>query len=123
MAKIMIVDDAVFMRQMLSKILVEAGHQICGEASNAKEAVEKYKELKPDLVTMDIVMPMMEELDGIGAVREIIKTDPNAKILLVSVMAHQSLVVEAIRAGAKDFVTKPFQSSRIINTVRNILIQ
>jgi len=122
MARIMIVDDAVFMRQMLGKILKEAGHQICGEAGNAKEAVEKYKELKPDLVTMDIVMPMMEELDGIGAVKEIIKFDPNAKILIISVMAHQSLVVEAIRAGAKDFITKPIQPKRLIETVNNILL-
>ncbi len=117
----MIVDDAVFMRQMIAKILVAEGHEICGEASSAKEAVEKYKQLRPELVTMDIVMPMMEELDGIGAVREIVKLDSNAKILVCSVMGQQSLVVEAIRAGAKDFVTKPVQPARLIEAIRNAL--
>jgi two-component system chemotaxis response regulator CheY len=121
MAKIMVVDDALFMRQMLIKILVGEGHEICVEASNAKDAVEKYKQFKPDLVTMDIVMPMMEELDGIGAVREIIKIDPKAKILIVSAMGQQSLVVEAIRAGAKDFVNKPVQSTRLVEVIKNIL--
>ncbi len=121
MARVMIVDDALFMRQMLIKILVGEGHEICAEASNAKEAVEKYKQFKPDFVTMDIVMPMMEELDGIGAVREIIKIDPKAKVLIVSAMGQQSLVVEAIRAGAKDFVSKPVQSTRLIEVIKNIL--
>lgn len=121
MTKVMIVDDAAFMRQMLAKILVAEGFEICVEASNAQEAVEKYKKFKPDLVTMDIVMPMMEELDGIGAVREIIKFDPNAKILIVSVMAQQSMIVEAMRAGAKDFVIKPVQPKRLIDAVKNIL--
>ncbi len=117
----MIVDDAVFMRQMLAKILVTEGYEICAEASCATEAVEKYKHAKPDLVTMDIVMPMMEELDGIGAVREIIRFDPQAQIIICSVMGQQSLVVEAIRAGAKDFVTKPVQPVRLLEAVRNIL--
>ncbi len=121
MARIMVVDDAVFMRQMIIRVLVAEGHEICVEASNAKEAVEKYKKVKPDLVTMDIVMTMMEELDGIGAVREIVKFDPNAKILICSVMSQQSLVVEAIQAGAKDFVTKPVQPARLIEAVRNAL--
>lgn len=121
MAKIMVVDDAVFMRQMISKILIAEGYEICAEASSAGEGVEKYKKLRPDLVTMDIVMPMMEELDGIGAVREIVKFDPNAKILICSVMGQQSLVVEAIRAGAKDFVTKPVQPARLIEAVKNAL--
>jgi two-component system chemotaxis response regulator CheY len=117
----MIVDDAIFMRQMLTKILIAEGFEICGEASCATEAVEKYKAVKPDLVTMDIVMPMMEELDGIGAVREIIKLDPEARIIICSVMGQQSLVVEAIRAGAKDFVTKPVQPVRLLEAVKNIL--
>ena len=117
----MIVDDAIFMRQMLMKILIAEGFEICGEASCATEAVEKYKAVKPDLVTMDIVMPMMEELDGIGAVREIIKLDPEARIIICSVMGQQSLVVEAIRAGAKDFVTKPVQPVRLLEAVKNIL--
>jgi len=117
----MIVDDALFMRQMISKILISEGYEVCSEASCATEAVEKYKKFKPDLVTMDIVMPMMEELDGIGAVREIVKLDPQARILICSVMGQQSLVVEAIRAGARDFVTKPVQPERLIVAVRNIL--
>lgn len=121
MATIMVVDDAVFMRQMIIKVLVAEGHEIICEASSAKDAVEKYKKLRPDLVTMDIVMPMMEELDGIGAVREIIKFDPNARILIVSVMAQQSLIVDAIRAGAKDFVTKPVQPARLVMAVRTAL--
>jgi two-component system chemotaxis response regulator CheY len=121
MAKIMVVDDAIFMRQMITKILIAEGHEICTEASSAKEAVEKYKKFKPDLVTMDIVMPMMEELDGIGAVREIVKIDPNAKILVCSVMGQQSLIVEAIRAGAKDFVTKPVQATRLVEAIKNAL--
>lgn len=121
MAKIMVVDDAVFMRQMITKILVAEGYEICAEAASAKEAVEKYKKYKPDVVTMDIVMPMMEEMDGIGAVREITKIDPNARILVCSVMGQQSLVVEAIRAGAKDFVTKPVQPARLIEAVKNAL--
>jgi two-component system chemotaxis response regulator CheY len=121
MKRIMIVDDAIFMRQMLMKILIAEGFEICGEASCATEAVEKYKTIQPDLVTMDIVMPMMEELDGIGAVREIIKLDPDARIIICSVMGQQSLVVEAIRAGAKDFVTKPVQPVRLLEAVKNIL--
>src|SRR3990167_4508526 len=121
MARIMIVDDAVFMRQMLSKILIGEGHEICAEAFNAKEAVEKYKASKPDLVTMDIVMPMMEELDGIGAVKEIIKFDPQARILLISAMSQQPIVVEAIRLDRKDFLSKPVNAERLKETVRNIL--
>jgi two-component system chemotaxis response regulator CheY len=122
MAKVMIVDDALFMRKMLAKILGEAGHEICAEAGNAKEAVEKYKKVKPDLVTMDIVMPLMEEMDGIGAVKEIIRIDPKAKILVCSVMGQQSLVVEAIRSGAKDFVIKPIKPERLIEAVNKALL-
>jgi two-component system chemotaxis response regulator CheY len=121
MARIMVTDDAIFMRQMLSNILKAEGYEICGEASNAKEAVEKYQQLKPDLVTMDIVMPMMEELDGIGAVKEILKIDPNAKILIISVMGQESLVTKALDAGAKDFIIKPFKSERVIEVVKGIL--
>lgn len=121
MAKIMIVDDALFMRQVLGTIFMAEGHQVIAEASNAKDAVEKYKTFKPDLVTMDIVMPMMEELDGIGAVKEIVKYDPKAKILVISAMSQQSIIVEAIRLGAKDFLNKPVNPDRLKDTVRNIL--
>lgn len=123
MAKIMIVDDALFMRQMLAKILIAEGHEICVEATNAKEAVEKYKIHKPDLVTMDIVMPMMEELDGIGAVNEIIQFDPHAKILIISAMSQQPIVVEAIRLGARDFLSKPVNPQRLKEVVKNILTE
>ena len=117
-AKILIVDDAIFMRRMLSDILTEGGHKILAEAPNGKEAVEQYKKAKPDMVTMDIIMP---EMGGIEAVKEIMKFDPNAKILMVSAMGQQQLVVEAIQAGAKDFVVKPFESSRVLNAVDRLL--
>lgn len=120
MPRVMIVDDALFMRKMLSDILQKEGFEICGEATNGKEAIDKYKELKPDLVTMDIVMPKMEEIDGIGAVREILKVDPQAKIIMVSAMGQHSLVIEAIQQGAKDFVTKPFQASRVIEAIKRV---
>jgi two-component system chemotaxis response regulator CheY len=119
MARVMIVDDALFMRKMLSDILKRENIEICGEAENGKEAIEKYQQLKPDLVTMDIVMPKVEEIDGVGAVKEIVKVDPQAKIIMVSAMGQHSLVVEAIQSGAKDFVTKPFQPSRVIEHVSN----
>jgi two-component system chemotaxis response regulator CheY len=121
MAKVLVVDDALFMRRMLSDILKKEGIEICGEAENGKDAIQKYQQLKPDLVTMDIVMPKIEEIDGIGAVKEIVKVDPQAKIIMVSAMGQHSLVVEAIQAGAKDFVTKPFQPSRVIEAVKRAL--
>ncbi len=119
--KVLVVDDALFMRRMLSDILKKEGIEICGEAENGKDAIQKYQQLKPDLVTMDIVMPKIEEIDGVGAVKEIIKADPQAKIIMISAMGQHSLVVEAIQAGAKDFVTKPFQPSRVIEAVKRVL--
>lgn len=121
MKKIMVVDDALFMRQMLINILAAEGYDICAEASTAVEAIDKYRMYKPDLVTMDIVMPKMEELDGIGAVREILRVDPQARILICSVLGQQTLLVEALAAGAKDFVTKPVKAARLIEAVKNIL--
>lgn len=121
MAKVLVVDDALFMRRMISDILKKEGIEVCGEAENGKEAIEKYRELKPDLVTMDIVMPKIEEIDGIGAVKEIMKIDPQAKIIMVSAMGQHSLVVDAIQAGAKDFVTKPFQPSRVVEAYKRVL--
>ncbi len=116
--RVLIVDDAIFMRKMLADILKKEGYEICGEAENGAQAVEKYKDLNPDLVTMDIIMP---DMSGIDAVKEIIKTDPNAKIIMVSAMGHQTLVVEAIQAGAKDYVVKPFQPSRVLEAVQRVL--
>ena len=117
-AKILIVDDAIFMRKMLADILKEAGHDVVGEASNGKEAVDLYQSKSPDLVTMDIIMP---EMGGIEAVKAIIESDQNAKILMVSAMGQQQLVVEAIQAGAKDFVVKPFEADRVVGAVEKIL--
>ncbi len=121
MARVLVVDDALFMRKMLSDILKKEGFEVVGEAENGKEAVEKYRQLKPDLVTMDIVMPKMEEIDGIAAVKEIVKMDPQAKIIMVSAMGQHALVVEAIQAGAKDFIVKPFQPSRVVEAIRRVL--
>ncbi|MCP4652123.1 MAG: response regulator [Candidatus Omnitrophica bacterium] len=120
-SRVLIVDDALFMRRMLADILKKEGFEICGEAENGKEAVDKYGELKPDVVTMDIVMPKMEEIDGVAAVREIMKIDPQAKIVIVSAMGQHALVVEAIQAGAKDFIVKPFQPSRVVEAIRRVV--
>jgi len=117
-AKVLVVDDAVFMRRMLTDILTEGGHEVVAEASNGKEAAEQYKKAKPDLVTMDIIMP---EVGGIDAVKEIVKGDKNARILMVSAMGQQQLVVEAIQSGAKDFIVKPFEASRVLGAVERIL--
>ncbi len=115
---VLVCDDAIFMRTMISDILSQAGYEIIGEAETGVQAVEKYKQLKPDLVTMDIVMP---DMGGIDAVREIVKIDPNARVLMCSAMGQQALVVEAIQAGAKDFVVKPFQPSRVLEAVQRVL--
>jgi two-component system chemotaxis response regulator CheY len=115
---VLICDDAIFMRTMLGDILSQAGFDIVGEAETGAQAVEKYRALKPDLVTMDIVMP---DMGGIEAVREICRTDPDAKVLMCSAMGQQALVVEAIQAGAKDFVVKPFQPSRVLEAVQRVL--
>jgi two-component system chemotaxis response regulator CheY len=115
---VMIVDDALFMRMMIRDILSKDGFEVVAEAENGIEAVEKYKETRPDIVTMDIVMP---EMDGIEAVRQIMKIDPNARILMCSAMGQQPLVVEALEAGAKDFIIKPFQPSKVIEAVEKAL--
>jgi two-component system chemotaxis response regulator CheY len=111
-------DDAIFMRTMIGDILTSAGYEVIGEAETGLQAIERYRDLRPDLVTMDIVMP---DMGGIDAVREIVKEDPNAKILMCSAMGQQALVVEAIQAGAKDFVVKPFQPSRVLEAVQRVL--
>lgn len=119
MAKsILICDDAAFMRMMIKGILGKGGYDVAGEAENGLKAVEKYKELSPDLVLMDITMP---EMDGIQAVREIKKTDPNAKIIMCSAMGQQAMVVESIQAGAKDFIVKPFQEDRVLEAVKKVI--
>ncbi|AJQ27328.1 MULTISPECIES: response regulator [Pelosinus] len=113
--RVLIVDDAAFMRMMVKDILSKNGYEIVGEAENGVKALEKYQELKPDLTTMDITMP---EMDGITAVKEIKKIDPNAKVIMCSAMGQQAMVVEAIQAGARDFIVKPFQPDRVLEAVR-----
>ncbi|HET9275035.1 MAG TPA: response regulator [Gemmatimonadales bacterium] len=115
---VLVCDDAIFMRTMITDILTQAGYEVIGEAESGAQAVEKYRQLKPDLVTMDIVMP---DMGGIEAVREICKENPEARILMCSAMGQQALVVEAIQAGAKDFVVKPFQPSRVLEAVQRLL--
>jgi two-component system chemotaxis response regulator CheY len=115
---VLVVDDAIFMRTMIADILTQAGFEIVGEAETGLQALDLYKKLSPDLVTMDIVMP---EMGGIDAVRAICKADPDAKILMCSAMGQQALVVEAIQAGAKDFVVKPFQPSRVLEAVQRVI--
>jgi len=119
MAKgILIVDDAVFMRMMIKDILSKNGYHVVGEAENGAKAIEKYKELSPDLVIMDITMP---ELDGIQAVREIKNYDKDSKIIMCSAMGQQAMVIEAIQAGARDFIVKPFQAERVVEAVKKVL--
>lgn len=116
--KVLIVDDAAFMRMMLRDILAKNGFEIVGEADNGKIAVQMYNELKPDVVTMDITMP---EMDGIAAVKEIKAVDPNAKVVMVSAMGQQAMVIEAIRTGAADFIVKPFQPDRVLEALGKAL--
>ncbi|CAM4277177.1 two-component system chemotaxis response regulator CheY [Paenibacillus endophyticus] len=116
--RILIVDDAAFMRMMIRDILSKNGYEVVGEAQDGAQAVEKYKELKPDLTTMDITMP---EMDGISALKEIKKLDGNAKVIMCSAMGQQAMVIDAIQAGAKDFIVKPFQADRVIEAIKKTL--
>ena len=118
MSKILIVDDALFMRRMVSDILSKAGYEIAGEAGDGKEAVEEYRKLKPDLITLDITMPGM---DGIEALKAIKAEFPDAKVVMCSAMGQQAMVIDAIQAGAKDFVVKPFQADRVLEAVKKAL--
>lgn len=116
--RILIVDDAAFMRMMIKDILTKNGYEVVGEAADGSQAVEKYNELKPDLVTMDITMP---EKDGIAALKEIKATNPNATVIMCSAMGQQAMVIDAIQAGAKDFIVKPFQADRVIEAIQKAL--
>lgn len=117
MARILIVDDAKFMRITLSNIL-KGEHEIVGEAENGREAVRLYEELNPDLVTMDITMP---EMSGVEAVKEIRSKAPQAKIIMCSAMGQRKMMVEAIEAGAKDFIVKPFDGARVLEAINKVL--
>jgi len=118
--RVLIVDDAMFMRSMIKDILTNAGgrYEVIGEASNGREAIARFRELRPDLVTMDIVMPQM---DGIEATREILKLDGGANVVICSAMGQEALVVESISAGAKDFIVKPFTSERVLQVLAKVL--
>lgn len=116
--QILIVDDAAFMRMMIKDILTKNGFEVVGEAENGLQAVEKYLDLKPDLVTMDITMP---EMDGIAALKEIKAKDPAATVIMCSAMGQQAMVIDAIQAGAKDFIVKPFQADRVIEAIEKAL--
>ncbi|MCL1996879.1 MAG: response regulator [Defluviitaleaceae bacterium] len=115
---ILLVDDAAFMRMMLKDILTKNGYAIVGEAENGLQAIEKYKELKPNLTILDITMP---EMDGIAAAKGIKAADPNALIVMCSAMGQQSMVVESIQAGARDFIVKPFQPTRVLEAVQKVI--
>lgn len=116
--KILIVDDAAFMRMMIKDILTKNGYEVVGEVADGMKAVEKYNELRPDLVTMDITMP---EMDGITALKQIKSIDPNAVVIMCSAMGQQAMVIDAIQAGAKDFIVKPFQADRVIEAIQKAI--
>ncbi|MDK2887536.1 MAG: two-component system, chemotaxis family, chemotaxis protein CheY [Thermoanaerobacter sp.] len=116
--RILVVDDAAFMRMMIKNIVTKNGYEVVGEAENGKQAVEKYAELKPDIVTMDITMP---DMDGIEAVKAIKAIDPEASIVMVSAMGQQAMVMDAIQAGARDFIVKPFQQERLLQAIERVL--
>ena len=119
MAKnILICDDAAFMRMMIKDILTKNGYTVAGEAENGVKAVEKYNEVKPDLVLMDITMP---EMDGIEALRKIKEQDPSAVVVMCSAMGQQAMVIESIQSGAKDFIVKPFQADRVLEAVKKVV--
>ena len=119
MAKnILIVDDAAFMRMMIKDILTKNGYAVAGEAENGLKAIEKYNELQPDLVLMDITMP---EMDGIAALKQIKSANSAALVIMCSAMGQQAMVIESIQAGAKDFIVKPFQAERVIEAVKKVV--
>ncbi|MFX3622744.1 MAG: response regulator [Ectobacillus sp.] len=116
--KILVVDDAMFMRTMIKNLLKgNTDFEVIGEAQNGIEAIQKYRELQPDIVTLDITMP---EMDGLEALKEIMKIDPNATVVICSAMGQQAMVLEAIKNGAKDFIVKPFQADRVIEALTKV---
>ena len=116
--RVLIVDDASFMRNMLREILVEAGYQVVGEASHGVEAVQRHRELKPDLTTMDIVMPYR---NGVDATRDIVRADAQARVVICSALGQEAQVLEALEAGAADFLVKPFRAEDVLTVVRKVL--
>ncbi len=116
--RVLVVDDAAFMRMMIKDILTKNGYEVVGEAADGQQAVERYQEMRPDLVTLDITMP---EMDGIEALKAIRSMDPTARVIMCSAMGQQSMVIDAIQAGARDFIVKPFQADRVVEAVRKAL--
>ena len=117
MPTVLVVDDALFMRTTISNMLEQWGLEVVGHAVNGKEAVKMYRELQPDLVTMDLTMPVMSGLD---AVKQIIPEYPDAKIIMITALGQQRIIVEAIESGAKDFITKPFTAFQLKTVINNI---
>jgi two-component system chemotaxis response regulator CheY len=118
MARVLVVDDAAFMRKMVTDALSQGGHDVIGEAADGVEAVDRWQELRPDLTTLDITMP---EKDGLAALREIISIDPTAKVIMCSALGQERKVLESIKLGAKDFVVKPFKPDRVLDAVSKAL--
>lgn len=118
MKRVLIVDDAAFMRMVIKNMLVKNGFDVVGEAENGKEAFKKYLELKPDVVTMDITMP---EMDGVQSLKAIKSQDPNAKIIMITAMGQESMVKDAILSGAKGFIVKPFKEENVLSSVNKVL--
>jgi two-component system, chemotaxis family, chemotaxis protein CheY len=118
MARVLVVDDAAFMRKMVGDALTSGGHEIVGEAGDGAEAIARYQELRPEVTTLDITMP---EKDGLEALREIIQLDPDARVVMCSALGQESKVLESIKLGAKDFVVKPFQADRVLGAVAKAL--
>ena len=118
MARVLVVDDAAFMRKMVSDALAKGGHEVVGEAGNGNEAIQRYQELRPEVTTLDITMP---EKDGLAALQEIVAFDPGAKVVMCSALGQESKVLESIKLGAKDFVVKPFQADRVLSAIEKAL--
>jgi two-component system, chemotaxis family, chemotaxis protein CheY len=118
MARVLIVDDAAFMRKMLGDVLAKGGHEVIGEGANGVGASTQFQALRPDIMTLDITMP---EKDGLAALREILTIEPTAKIVMCSALGQESKVLEAIKSGAKDFVVKPFQPDRVLDAIGKAL--
>jgi two-component system chemotaxis response regulator CheY len=118
MAKILVVDDAAFMRMMLKNILTANGHEVVGEAEDGLQSIDRYEQLKPDLVTMDIVMP---QLNGIDATKMIVQSYPEAKIIMCTAIGQQGIVLEAMKAGAKGYIVKPFQAPKVVDEINKVL--
>jgi two-component system chemotaxis response regulator CheY len=118
MARVLVVDDAAFMRKMVTDALAKGGHEVVGEGSNGVEALAQYQALRPDVTTLDITMP---EKDGLAALKDILSFDPSARVVMCSALGQESKVLESIKAGAKDFVVKPFQAERVLDAVGKAL--